>query len=220
MIQAPFNSTVERKAALPRMTSRRLNRWLKYALDFALVVPAVILISPLLLLITLLIKLDSPGPVIYRRRVVGLGGREFFAYKFRTMYVDNNARLMRNRDEWMEVLRGGNIDSDPRLTPVGRFLRRTGLDELPRLFNVLDRSMSLVGPRMMTRVELLKFGYRVQDYAAVRPGLTGLWQVQGRRHDLENRARLESEYIANWSVLLDIKILLQTVFVAFTLHSS
>ncbi|MEZ4515593.1 MAG: sugar transferase [Chloroflexota bacterium] len=202
------------------MTARRVNRWLKYALDFALVMPTIILISPLLLLIALLIKLDSPGPIIYRRRVVGLNGREFFAYKFRTMYVDNNNRLMRHRDEWMEVLRGGNIDTDPRLTRIGRFLRRTGLDELPRLFNVLDRSMSLVGPRMMTRTELMKFGHRIDGYVAVRPGLTGLWQVRGHSHNLDDRVRLESEYISNWSVLLDIQILLQTVFVAFTIHSS
>jgi lipopolysaccharide/colanic/teichoic acid biosynthesis glycosyltransferase len=201
------------------MTTRRLNRWVKHALDFALVVPTLLLISPLLALVALLIKLDSPGPVFYRRRVVGLGGREFSAYKFRTMYVDNNARLIRRRDEWMEVLRGGELDNDPRLTRVGRFLRRTGLDELPRLFNVLDRTMSLVGPRMMTRTELMKYGHRVDGYTAVRPGLTGLWQVRGHSRNFDDRARLESEYISNWSVLLDVQILLQTVFVAFTFHS-
>lgn len=201
------------------MTASRLNRWAKYALDFALVVPTLILISPLLLLIALLIKLDSPGPVFYRRLVVGQFGREFAAYKFRTMYIDNNARLMRRRDEWMEVLRGGDIDNDPRLTRVGRFLRRTGLDELPRLFNVLDGTMSLVGPRMMTRTELMKVGHRVDGYTAVRPGLTGLWQVRGHSRNFADRARLESEYISNWSVLLDVRILLQTVLVAFTFHS-
>ncbi len=218
MLQAPITS-VERNTALPRMTSRRLNRWLKYALDFALVVPTLVLISPLLAIIALLIKADSPGPIVYRRRVVGQFGREFYAYKFRTMYIDNNDRLMRRRDEWMEVLRGSDIDSDPRLTRIGRFLRRTGLDELPRLFNVLDRSMSLVGPRMMTRTELMKFGHRIDSYTAVRPGLTGLWQVRGHSRNVDDRIRLETEYISNWSVLLDVQILLQTVLVAFTFHT-
>ena len=134
---------------------RRMNRVLKLGLDYALTIPTLLLIAPLLLIIAALIKLDSPGPVFYRRRVVGRRGREFDAYKFRTMHIDGEDRLIANREQWMEVL-NGSVDNDPRLTRVGRFLRRYGLDELPRLFNVLNRTMSLVGPRMMTRVELLK----------------------------------------------------------------
>ncbi|MFO7662387.1 MAG: sugar transferase [Chloroflexota bacterium] len=211
MIQAPVTKKTK---PFPRVTSRRINRLLKFSLDYALVVPTLMLITPLLLMIAVLIKLDSPGPVLYRRRVVGRNGREFDAFKFRTMFIDGNDRLITHRDLWMEVLHG-DIDHDPRLTRVGRFLRRYGLDELPRLLNVLNRTMSLVGPRMMTRTELMKFGYRVEGYCSVLPGMTGLWQVRGHARDLNVRSELESEYIRNWSVLLDVKILFRSVLVAF-----
>ncbi len=195
-----------------------MNRWLKLGLDYALTLPTLILIAPLLLVIAVLLRLDSPGPVLYRRRVVGRHGREFDAFKFRTMYVDGNDRLIADRESWMEVLQGC-IDNDPRLTRVGRFLRRYGLDELPRLFNVLNRTMSLVGPRMMTRPELLKFGHRVNGYTSVLPGMTGLWQVNGHSRVIDDRVELESRYIRNWSILLDVQILIQSVIVAFTAHA-
>lgn len=212
MIQAPANDTTN---ALTGVTMRRLNRALKFGLDYALTVPTLILIAPLLLIIAALIKLDSPGPVFYRRRVVGRRGREFDAYKFRTMHIDGEDRLIANREQWMEVLTG-SVDSDPRLTRVGRFLRRYGLDELPRLFNVLNRTMSLVGPRMMTRAEMLKFGHRVDGYSRVLPGMTGLWQVNGHSRRIEDRIELETRYIRNWSILMDVQILIQSVIVAFT----
>lgn len=195
-----------------------MNRWLKLGLDYALTLPTLLLIAPLLMVIAALIKLDSPGPVFYRRRVVGRHGREFDAFKFRTMYIDGNDRLIADRESWMEVLQGC-IDNDPRLTRVGRFLRRYGLDELPRLFNVLNRTMSLVGPRMMTRPELLKFGHRVNGYTSVLPGMTGLWQVSGHSRAVDDRVELESRYIRNWSILLDVQILIQSVVVAFTVHA-
>lgn len=195
-----------------------MNRWLKLGLDYALTFPTLLLIAPLLMVIAALIKLDSPGPVFYRRRVVGRHGREFDAFKFRTMYIDGNDRLIADRESWMEVLQGC-IDNDPRLTRVGRFLRRYGLDELPRLFNVLNRTMSLVGPRMMTRPELLKFGHRVNGYTSVLPGMTGLWQVSGHSRAVDDRVELESRYIRNWSILLDVQILIQSVVVAFTVHA-
>lgn len=217
MFQSPVKP-IEQTRTVPQLTSRRVNRWLKLALDYMLVLPTLLLLSPLLLTIALLIKLDSPGPVIYRRRVVGRGGREFYAYKFRTMHLNGNDRLIRQRDQWMEVMRGEAIADDPRLTRMGRLLRRSGLDELPRLFNVLERSMSLVGPRMMTRGELLKYSDRIKGYTDVMPGLTGLWQVSGCGKDLDERFKLESSYIRNWSVLLDVRILLQSVWVAFAVH--
>ena len=212
MIQA---RTSETSNVLNSVAMRRLNRALKFVLDYALTLPTLVLIAPLLLVIAALIKLDSPGPVLYRRRVVGRNGREFDAYKFRTMYLDGADRLIADRDAWMEVLQG-DIDNDPRLTRVGRFLRRYGLDELPRLFNVLNRTMSLVGPRMMTRAELLKFGHRISGYTNVLPGMTGLWQVSGHSRRVDDRVELESRYIRNWSILLDMQILVQSVVVAFS----
>lgn len=211
MIQAPANTKLD---TLSTLSARRLNRALKLGLDYVLVLPTLLLIAPLLVVIAALIRLDSPGPVIYRRRVVGRGGREFDAYKFRTMHVDGNDRLIANREQWMEVVYG-DLHSDPRLTRMGRFLRRYGLDELPRLFNVLNRSMSLVGPRMMTRAELLKFGHRIEGYCNVLPGLTGLWQVNGHSRRLEDRVELETRYIRNWSIALDLRILVESVAVAF-----
>ncbi|MBP6016701.1 MAG: sugar transferase [Candidatus Promineofilum sp.] len=215
MFRAPATNTVN---TLPTLNMGWMNRWLKLGLDYALTLPTLILIAPLLLVIAVLLRLDSPGPVLYRRRVVGRHGREFDAFKFRTMYVDGNDRLIADRESWMEVLQGC-IDNDPRLTRVGRFLRRYGLDELPRLFNVLNRTMSLVGPRMMTRPELLKFGHRVNGYTSVLPGMTGLWQVNGHSRVIDDRVELESRYIRNWSILLDVQILIQSVIVAFTAHA-
>lgn len=219
MFQAPAKSLDEKNKTLPRLTARRVNKWLKFGLDYLLVVPTLILISPLLLAIALLIKLESPGPVLYRRPVIGRCGREFHAYKFRTMYIDHNTRLMQNRELWMEVLNGTDLDADPRLTRVGRLLRRLGLDELPRLFNVLLRDMSLVGPRMLTRAEMFKYGHRIEGYTSVLPGLTGLWQVSGGARDLDQRVELETSYIRNWSIGMDLRILLQSVVVAFVVQA-
>lgn len=211
MIRVPANNTA---STIVTVNMRRLGRRLKLALDYALTVPTLLLIAPLFMIIALLIKAESPGPALYRVRVVGRNGREFDAFKFRTMFVNGNARLIANRDQWVEVL-NGSVDNDPRLTRVGRFLRRYGLDELPRLFNVLNRTMSLVGPRMMTRTELLKFGHRIDGYFDVLPGMTGLWQVRGHSRRIEDRIELESRYIQNWSITLDIRILIESVVVAF-----
>jgi lipopolysaccharide/colanic/teichoic acid biosynthesis glycosyltransferase len=215
MIQAPVKNNAH---TFTTIASRRLNRWLKFGLDYALTLPTLILIAPMLLMITVLIKLDSPGPVFYRRRVVGRNGQEFDAFKFRTMHVNGNDKLLSHRGQWMEVM-NGDIDNDPRLTRVGLFLRRYGLDELPRLFNVLNRTMSLVGPRMMTRAELLRFGHRIDGYCNMLPGMTGLWQVNGHSRRIEDRIELESRYIRNWSIAMDARILLQSVVVAFADHA-
>jgi lipopolysaccharide/colanic/teichoic acid biosynthesis glycosyltransferase len=216
MIQAPATKTLssdERTWERPAI-ARRVNRWAKTGLDYALTIPTLILISPLLLFIAALIKLESRGPVFYRHRVLGYNGREFDAFKFRTMYVDAEEHLLANRKQWVALMQYGDFDSDPRLTRIGHFLRHYGLDELPRLFNVLARQMSLVGPRMLTRAEMLKFGHQIEGYTGVLPGMTGLWQVSGHP-TLDERVRLEKEYIQNWSIALDFQILLQSVVVAF-----
>lgn len=168
--------------------------------------------SPLILLIALLIKLGSPGPVLFRQVRVGRGGREFAMYKFRTMYVDAEERLaeLRHLNDYNGVL--FKMRNDPRVTPIGRRLRRYSLDELPQLFNVALGGMSLVGPRPPLPEEVAAYPDDARRRLAVKPGMTGLWQVSGRS-DLpwEEAVRLDLRYVENWSLSLDLVILLRTV---------
>ncbi|MCX7854497.1 MAG: exopolysaccharide biosynthesis polyprenyl glycosylphosphotransferase, partial [Anaerolineae bacterium] len=185
---------------------------MKTILDYIGAAMLLVLLSPLFLLIALAVRLDSPGPIIYRRRVVGLNGRVFDAYKFRTMIVDADAYLESHPElkrEWEET---GKIRNDPRVTRVGKWLRRTSLDELPQLVNVLKGQMSLVGPRMITPAELARFGRWQHNLLTVKPGLTGLWQVSGRADlSYEERVRLDMYYIRNYTIWLDLRLLLHTV---------
>ena len=162
--------------------------------------------------IALAIRLDSPGSVIHRRRVVGLYGRRFDAYKFRTMVHNADAYLEAHpqlKEQWE---RTGKIQDDPRITRIGHFLRRYSLDELPQLFNVLKGQMSLVGPRMITPAELRLFHRWRHNLLTVKPGLTGLWQVSGRSDlDYEERVRMDMQYIRNYTIWEDLKLLFNTV---------
>ena len=181
---------------------------LKTVMDYAIASTAIVLLSPILLIIAILIKRGSHGPVIYRRRVVGLYGRVFDAFKFRTMVPDAEACLAASPElqkEWEET---GKIRNDPRITRVGRLLRRFSLDELPQLFNVLRGEMSLVGPRMITPAELNHFGRWRYNLLTVKPGLVGLWQVSGRSDlSYEERVRLDMHYIRNHTMWLDLQLL-------------
>jgi lipopolysaccharide/colanic/teichoic acid biosynthesis glycosyltransferase len=185
---------------------------LKAVVDYAIASTAIVLLSPILLFIAILIKRDSCGPVIYRRRVVGLYGRVFDAFKFRTMVPGAEACLQASPElqkEWEET---GKIQNDPRITGVGRVLRRFSLDELPQLFNVLRGEMSLVGPRMITPAELSHFGRWRYNLLTVKPGMTGLWQVSGRADvSYEERVRLDMHYIRNHTMWLDLQLLVATV---------
>lgn len=184
----------------------------KLLLDWGLTIPLLVLLSPFLLAIAIAVRLDSPGPVIHRRRVMGLNGSEFDALKFRTMYVDGDARLSARPDLQTELARNHKLKTDPRVTRVGRFLRRFSIDELPQLFNVLFRQMSLVGPRMISPPEMAEYDHWGINLLTVRPGITGLWQVSGRSNlTYEKRVRLDMYYIRNWTIWLDLYILMQTV---------
>lgn len=191
----------------------------KTILDHSVALAALLLGLPLLLILAILVKRDSPGPIIYRRRVVGQGRTEFDAFKFRTMYVDGDRRLT---EELMQELETeGKLKTDPRITPIGAFLRRYSLDELPQLLNVLRGEMSLIGPRMITKKELQKFGKWQHNLATVKPGLTGLWQVSGRSDlSYEERVRLDMYYIRNHSIWLDLHILIRTVPVLLFGHGA
>jgi lipopolysaccharide/colanic/teichoic acid biosynthesis glycosyltransferase len=184
----------------------------KAIFDYLFVVPTLILLAPLLLIIALLIKLESPGPVLNKQRVIGKHGRFFAAYNFRTTYIDGNNRLIRNRDEWVAMLNSqGTTASDPRVTRVGYYLRRFGLDDLPRLLNIINRQMSLVGPSILNHQDVAKLGTRrVDNITAIKPGLTGLGQIRSRYSSVVERYNIELDYINNWSVKTDFQILLDT----------
>lgn len=185
---------------------------LKTILDYALTLTALAVLWPVMLVIAARIKLDSPGPVFHRRRVMGLNGRQFDALKFRTMVVNGDAVLAAHPELQEELARAHKLKVDPRITPSGHFLRKFSLDELPQLFNVLKRDMSLVGPRMITAPELDQYQDLDMNLLTVRPGLTGLWQVSGRSDiGYADRVRLDTYYIRNYSIWLDLQIIWQTI---------
>ena len=189
-----------------------LDATLKRGLDYALTIPGLILTSPLLALIALAIKLDSPGSVIHRRRVMGVGGREFDALKFRTMVVNNHEILTTRPELRARLEEDHKLKDDPRVTRAGKLLRRYSLDELPQLLNVLRGQMSLVGPRMISPAEMGEYGKWAMNLLTVKPGITGLWQISGRADiSYEERVRLDMHYIRNWTIWLDLQLLIRTI---------
>jgi exopolysaccharide biosynthesis polyprenyl glycosylphosphotransferase len=189
-----------------------IDRALKLFLDYCLAVPILILISPILLVIGIAIKLDSPGPIFYRRRVLGVNGKVFDAFKFRTMRTDGDEILAHHPELQAELAENFKLKNDPRVTDVGRILRKLSLDELPQLINVLKLDMSLVGPRMISPEEVEKYDQWDINLLTVRPGITGLWQVSGRSDiGYDERTRLDMHYIRNWSIWLDIQLLIRTI---------
>lgn len=174
-----------------------------------------LLLLPVLAVVAVLVKLSSVGPVLYRWRVVGQGGRPFTSYKFRSMYI--NADEIKTELEHLNEMQGPvfKMAHDPRITPLGRWIRKYSLDELPQLFSVLKGDMSLVGPRPPLATEYARFSLFQKQKMSVRPGLTCLWQVNGRNEvkAFDDWVNLDLEYIRKWSVWLDITILLKTCVV-------
>jgi exopolysaccharide biosynthesis polyprenyl glycosylphosphotransferase len=193
-----------------------LDFWVKRSFDFCVSAILIILLAPLLLGLAILIKLDSPGPFFYKQERVGLHGNLFKVLKFRTMVIDAD-KLQKELEAQNEMKDGVlfKMKDDPRITRVGKFLRRTSLDELPQLFNILFGQMSLVGPRPLPVRDVQKFSEHHFIRHEVMPGITGLWQVSGRSNitDFEQVVRLDSFYIENWSLWLDIQILGRTALV-------
>jgi lipopolysaccharide/colanic/teichoic acid biosynthesis glycosyltransferase len=188
---------------------------LKRGLDLVGSVAGLVLMSPLVLYIAVRIKLDSPGPVYFRQPRPGRDGAWFDIVKFRTMYVSGQGedctRELHGELE-AEYLVKHKLANDPRVTPFGKWLRQTSLDELPQLWNVLRGEMSLVGPRPMLVSELERPDNVTRELLAVQPGMTGYWQVNGRSEtDYDERLRLELSYVSNWSTRLDISILARTL---------
>jgi lipopolysaccharide/colanic/teichoic acid biosynthesis glycosyltransferase len=177
---------------------------------------AAVLLLPVMLLIALAVKLTSSGPAIFRQQRVGRDGVFFPCLKFRSMVVDAQVQLDRllseSEDARTEWDRDQKLRQDPRVTPIGDFLRRTSLDELPQLFNILVGQMSIVGPRPIVEGEITRYGSRFGDYCSVRPGLTGLWQISGRNDvSYGMRVRLDSLYAHRQSLALNFAICLKTV---------
>jgi len=188
------------------------NLMLKRAIDFSVSLLGLVLLAPLMALIALAIKLDSPGPVLFRQERLGKGGVPFTLYKFRSMRqgAETEQEALRDLNEAIGPL--FKIRNDPRLTRVGRFLRRTSLDELPQLYNVLRGEMSLVGPRPPLASEVAQYQEWHKRRLDTLPGMTGLWQVSGRSElTFDEMCLLDIHYIENWSLKMDVQIFLRTI---------
>lgn len=188
--------------------------FLKRTADILSSLIGLIIISPLLLLVAILIKIDSKGPIIYKQKRIGLNKKIFFMYKFRTMKdgaekEEDNIRKINKEDNIIMF----KIKNDPRITKIGKLLRKYSLDELPQLLNVLKGEMSLVGPRPRVEKDLNQFKNWHYIFFAAKPGITGMWQISGRSaiKDFDKVATLEYNYIKNWNLLLDLTILLKTI---------
>ncbi|MGI8786648.1 MAG: sugar transferase, partial [Pyrinomonadaceae bacterium] len=226
----PQKTSVEQIGVLPMVRLFReplseAERFTKRAFDILISAAVLILVSPVLFLISLLIKFDSRGAILFRQERVGMDGRKFLCYKFRTMKSDADENL--HREAYRKNIAGatgeanagdaekpvfGKVKNDPRITRVGRFLRRTSLDELPQFLNVLSGEMSVVGARPPIPYEVEDYDIRHRKRLDMKPGITGLWQVSGRnRLTFEEMVQIDLYYIENWSLWLDLKIILLTL---------
>jgi lipopolysaccharide/colanic/teichoic acid biosynthesis glycosyltransferase len=187
-----------------------VQRFGKSCLDYVTAALLIVALFPVFVAVGAMVALEDGWPIIYRRRVVGRNG-EFDAFKFRSMRKDADAILAADSILSAEFEENYKLKDDPRLTRIGPFLRRSSLDELPQLFNVLKGDMSLVGPRMKTLPEVKKYGSNKNLLLSVKPGITGYWQVHGRQTvDYDERIQMDMHYIQNWSLAMDLKILLKT----------
>ena len=183
------------------------NKFKKILEDYFVAIVAIIITSPIMLITAIAIKLESPGPIIFKQERIGYGGKPFMMYKFRSMKVQDEDE---EKSQW-------TTEDDPRKTRVGSFIRRMSIDELPQFFNVLKREMSVVGPRPERPYFVEQFKKSIPKYMVkhqVRPGLTGLAQVNGYRGNtsIEKRIEYDIRYVENWSLTLDIQIMFQTIF--------
>ncbi|MBR2775253.1 MAG: undecaprenyl-phosphate galactose phosphotransferase WbaP [Selenomonadaceae bacterium] len=200
--------------------SRPYNRVIKRIFDLTLTIVGGLMISPVLLAIALAVAIDNRGRVIFAHRRVGAAGKKFPCYKFQTMIPDAEAKLKEYlaenpeaRREWEETFK---LTHDPRVTKLGNFLRRTSLDELPQLWNVIRGEMSLVGPRPIVQAEVVRYGKNIREYYMVLPGITGMWQVSGRSDTTyPERVAMDTWYVRNWSVWIDLMYLFKTVKAVF-----
>ena len=216
----PFEVLSEETSSLPAVeiirNQSRYGRSLKRVGDIVFSLLVLILGSPIFILISMLVKLSSPGAVFYIQRRVGRNYREFGCIKFRTMYKDADDLLPNILEKYplmrKEFEKDFKLRQDPRITKLGRFLRRSSLDELPQFFNVLKGEMSVVGPRPIVNNEIHKYSLFMEEVISVRPGLTGLWQVSGRNNlSYKKRVELDLVYARNRNFILDLEIIILTL---------
>ena len=193
-----------------------LNGMVKRSFDIILALSVLLFTLPLLGAVALLVWAQDRGPIIFKQKRCGRNGIAFTVYKFRTMKLDApqtlRELLQNNPEAAAEWQRDQKLRHDPRITKLGTFLRKSSLDELPQLLNILRGDMSIIGPRPVTYSELPRYGSKLVYYMAARPGVTGLWQVNGRNElNYEQRIAFDADYVQNWSHSQDIKILVKTV---------
>ena len=194
----------------------KLYEVIKRLMDITLSAIGLIILSPILLVVAILIKIDSKGPIFFKQKRVGLYGKEFDMYKFRSMVV--NAEELKEKLEKQNEMSGPmfKIADDPRITKIGKFIRKTSIDELPQLWNVIKGDMSLVGPRPSLPKEVAQFEPWMEERFKVKPGLTCYWQVGGRNNiDFENWMKLDIKYVKERTLAIDIMLIFKTFFVLF-----
>ena len=204
------------KQNIKRKFSRKSYLLFKSFLDFFIAFLFLFIGFPLFLIIILLVKFSSRGPIFYQQKRIGLHNKPFYCLKFRTMHPEAEDLLKnlleKNKEIKLEYEKNHKIKNDPRITPIGKFLRKTSLDELPQLINVLRLEMSIVGPRPIVKAEIKKYKNNFKKVISIKPGITGHTQVSGRKDlGIDDMVKLDVYYIENWSVGLDLKIMMQTV---------
>ena len=191
----------------------------KRLLDIVLALFGILFLLPVFLIIAICVKMDDGGSVLHFREIVGKHGKRFYALKFRTMIPDADTYLTKHPELLRKFKQNMKLERDPRITRIGKFLRKTSLDELPQLFNVLVGQMSLVGPRIIHPSELPRYGEYGQKRLSVKPGITGLWQISGRQHiSYDERVQLDMQYIDTRTFIVDLIILVKTLKV-FIVHT-
>jgi len=214
MFEESVISHAENRQVNTKVKTKHLYQIIKRLFDIIASGLSLIILSPLFLIIAILIKIDSKGPVFYKHKRIGKNGKYIYLYKFRSMYTDSQEKLVellkdpKIKEEWGTNFK---LENDPRITKIGKFLRKTSLDELPQLLNIFDGDMSIVGPRPIIDGEIEKYGDLKDYFLSVTPGLTGWWACNGRSATTyDDRKRLELYYIEHRGIKLDIKIIFKT----------
>lgn len=205
------------KYLLKKQANKRRYLYTKRVMDIILSILGLIISLPLFVIIAIIVKLDSKGPVIYTDNRIGKNGKKFKIYKFRTMHDEIELKL-HQKEEWNEKFK---LRNDPRITTIGKILRKTSLDELPQLINILKGDLSVVGPRPVIDKELEKYKENKEKFLSVKPGLTGYWQVNGRSNTTyQQRMQMELYYVENMCFTLDLKILFKTIITVIKMEGA